>query len=808
MKISYNWLSDYIDIPEEMSIKEVADLLTDIGLEVEGLHEYEVVEGGLNGLVVGKVESVVPHPDADRLRVTTVNVGAEELLNIVCGAPNVAEGQHVVVATIGAVLYPKDGDGFKIKKSKIRGILSEGMICAEDEIGLGESHEGIMVLTDQPKVGTPAAEYFNLQSDQIIEIGLTPNRSDAFSHIGVARDLQAALKFRNNYKGDLNLPNLTDFKEGNDHALKVEVVDTIGAPRYAGVVIDDVKIGPSPQWMQDRLTAIGLRPINNVVDVTNYVMYEFGQPLHAFDMATVGNKVIVKNLAEGSKFKTLDETERTLSSHDLMICNANTGMCIAGVFGGMDSGVSETTSSIFLESAYFDAKTIRKTSTTHGLRTDAAAHFEKGVDPEMVIPALKRAALLIQELAGGKVVSKIYDLKSDEFAPFEVTLDKVQLDKVAGITVEESTIQEILELLEIEVKSKNGSVYELAVPQYRYDVRRECDVIEDILRIYGFNNLPIPDTLHASIMAIDSKDDSQFYNRIADYLVGLGFSEIMTNSIAKSQFLTEKEQGQKVSLLNSLNVDLNVMRANMLYPMLEVVAHNLNHFNENLRFFELGKTYLKKEENYEESRNLSLIISGNQQKKNWRIKENAADFFYLRSVVENILNKLNINHFNIENPKERSENAKSELSYVARKQTLASIIEVNKKVLKQFDIKEKVYYLNIYWDKVLEMSKNSRFKLKEISKFPKIRRDLALLLNEKLNFKEIETIAAKIGGQRLKDIDLFDVYTDDKIGADKKSYAVSFVFSDLNKTLTDKEVDGIMNKLIQSFEKELGAQIR
>ncbi len=815
MKISWNWLRDYLAL--DGSPEKIGEILTDTGLEVEGIEKVQAVEGGLEGLVVGKVLTAEQHPNADRLRVTTVDVGADEPLNIVCGAPNVAAGQKVIVATVGTMLYPTKGDPFKIKKGKIRGEVSMGMICAEDEIGLGEEHDGIMVLPETSTVGHAVKEVLDIQEDYVIEIGLTPNRSDATSHIGVAKDLAAALKINHDYKESTKLPDISGFTvQNNDLPIVVEVRNTTACPRYTGVSIKGVKVGPSPEWMQERLKVIGVRPINNIVDITNYVLHETGQPLHAFDADKIaGGKVIVENLPEGSKFTTLDEVERELHPEDLMICDGeDKGMCIAGVFGGIHSGVTEETSDIFLESAVFDAIITRKTSTRHLLRTDAATRFEKGVDPAMTIYALKRAALLMQELAGGTIASEVIDIYPNPITRKEVEVKYSNINRLIGVTIPKEEVHAILEALEIEVLSSEGDDFRVAVGTNRADVYREADIIEEVLRIYGFNKVPIPSQLNASLSYRQKPENLAMQHKMANFLAAKGFNEMMGTSITNSAYYKEEEQEQLVWLLNSLNANLDVMRKNMLFSGLEVIKHNINHKNHHLRLFEFGKTYsyYTKEETkyYEEQQHLTLFFTGAQIKENWQREAQPFNFFDLKDAVTKVLSRLGINSYQVKDLATNTNGLAYGLTYSqGKKNTLASFGAVAPAVRKQFGIKQDVFYADINWDAILKLLRKKKVTYQAIPKYPSSRRDLALLLDRSVPFADVAKIATQVAKHILQSVNLFDIFEDEnKIGKDKKSYAVSFTFQDPRKTLTDKEIDKTMKKLMHLYKEKIGAEIR
>lgn len=815
MKISYNWLKDYLSV--DLAAEKMGQILTATGLEVEGIEQQVAVVGGLAGLVVGQVVSCQKHPNADKLSLTQVDVGQEQLLSIVCGAPNVAQNIKVVVATVGTTLYPTEGEPFKIKKSKIRGERSEGMICALDEIGLGTDHSGIIVLDSDIPVGTPAKEVFDLKEDFIFDIGLTPNRSDATNHIGVAKDALASLLVNHNYTGSLHTPDVSEFKVHHHHLpIAIEVQDTEACPRYAGVSITGVSIKPSPDWMQDRLSAIGVRPINNVVDITNFILHELGQPLHAFDADKItGNKIIVKKLAQGTPFTTLDETERKLDADDLMICDGEEkGMCIAGVFGGISSGVTEATTNIFLESACFDATTIRKTSFRHLLRTDAATRFEKGVDPNNTVYALKRAALLIQELAGGQIASNIVDVYPKVVERKQIKVRYQQINRLIGVNIDPATVKTILTAMEIDIVSENDTQLVVAVPTNKADVLREADIIEEIIRIYGFDKIPVGQSLQSAISYTQQPDPETVRNKTADFLAANGFNEIMTASISNSAYYQEDEQANIVHLLNSLNADMDVLRANMLFSGLEVITHNQNRQNTDLQLFEFGKTYntyLKENiKQYEETERLSLLVSGSKTSENWQQKSEAVNYYDIKAIVDRLFNRLGITGIR---PTVLSND--TFLSYgltykVRRKVELVTFGAVKPSVLKQLGVKQAVFYANINWSNVyMILQQSSKVSYQEVSKFPSVRRDLALVVDKAISFEQIREIAAKTGKQMLQSVNLFDVFEDEvKLGKGKKSYAVSFVLQDANKTLTDKEIERFMNKLIKNYEKQLSAALR
>ena len=810
MKISYNWVKQFIQL--DWDAEKTGELLTDLGLEIEGIEKYESVKGGLEGIVIGHVLTCEQHPNADRLKITTVDVGGEEPLQIVCGAPNVAAGQKVPVATVGTTLYDAEGNGFKIKKGKIRGEVSNGMICAEDELGLGESHDGIMILDETLVPGTPASEVFDIENDTVFEIGLTPNRADAMSHYGVARDLKAGL-LQKDVKLELITPSTSSFRVDN-RTLKidVEVEDKNLAPRYCGVTISGVQVKPSPEWLQHRLKAIGLTPKNNVVDVTNYVLHELGQPLHAFDANYItGNKIIVKTLEAGTKFITLDEVERELHEDDLMICDAEKPLCIAGVFGGMKSGVTENTTNIFLESAYFNPVSVRKTAKRHGLNTDASFRFERGIDPNTTEYALKRAALLIQELAGGEITSDATDSYPTKIEDFQVRVSFENITKLIGEELSRETIKNILSSLEIKINSVTDGGLGLTIPAYRVDVQREADVIEEILRVYGYNNIQFDEKWHTSISNTSRYEDYKLQDVVGAQLVSQGFYEIMANSLTTAAYTELSEQlkaEHNITMLNPLSNDLSVMRQSLLFSGLEAISHNINRKQSDLKFFEFGKTYhAYSEENREEHKHLSLLITGNLNAETWRQnKPVATDFFYAKGIVTAVLSRLGLN--SLKTSPIKNDLFSEGLTLSLGKTKLVEFGIVKRKVLKAFDIKQEVIYADFNWDNVIEVAKNRKIKFKDIPKFPKVRRDFALLIDEKTTFSEIHNIAKQSERNLLKEVSLFDVYQGDNLPKGKKSYAVSFTLQDEHKTLTDKQIDKIMNKLQQSFEKQLGAELR
>ena len=808
MKISYNWLKQFLQVDWEEN--KTSELLTDLGLEVEGIETKESIKGSLEGILVGEVLTCVQHPNADRLKITTVDLGTGDPVQIVCGAPNVAAGQKVPVATIGTTLYDDKGVGFKIKKGKIRGEESHGMICAEDELGLGTSHDGILILNKKLKVGTPAAEVFNIETDQVFEIGLTPNRADAMSHYGVARDFRAGL-IQHGINLELITPSVSDFHvEQRRLRIDVEVENKDLAPRYCGISIVDVEVKDSPEWIQNRLKSIGITPKNNIVDITNYVLHELGQPLHAFDASKIkGNKVIVKTLAQGTKFTTLDEVERELHSEDIMICDAESNpLCIAGVFGGINSGVSEKTTSIFLESAYFNPVSIRKTAKRHALNTDASFRFERGIDINFTEYALKRAALLIEEYAGGKVASDVMDFYPEKIEDFQVFLSYESAFRLIGQEIDKETIKNILASLEIKISSETEGGLGLTIPSYRVDVQREADIIEEILRVYGYNNIKFSHKLNTSI-SFDSNKDISLENIVANQLTTLGFNETMANSLTKEEYSSFSENLKSefnVTMLNPLSNDLKVMRQSLLFSGLESISYNLNRKNNSLKLYEFGKTYHKYEKGYQEDKHLTIFVSGARTKDSWTSLTQNSEFFYLKGIVMSILERIGVT--NIKTSPLKSDVFSEGIVLSLGKNKLVEFGVIKKKLLKEFGIKQEVLFADFDWTSILSISGKKKIKVSMLPKFPSVKRDLALLLDEKITFKEIYDLAFQSERNLLKDAGLFDVYDGDKLPEGKKSYAVSFVLQDNNKTLEDRQIDKIMQKLQQSFEKNLGAVLR
>jgi phenylalanyl-tRNA synthetase beta chain len=808
MKISYNWLKQFLKVDWEA--EKTGELLTDLGLEVEGIETVESIKGSLEGIVIGKVLTCIQHSNADRLKVTTVDLGNGEPVQIVCGAPNVEAGQTVLVAIIGTTLYDDNGEGFKIKKGKIRGEESHGMICAEDELGLGNSHDGIMVLDETIPAGTLASKVFNIEKDEVFEIGLTPNRADAMSHYGTARDLRAGL-IQNDVPLELMTPSVTEFHV-DDRTLRfdVEVENTEKAPRYAGVTISEITVKESPEWIKNKLKAIGLKPINNIVDVTNYVLHELGQPLHAFDASKVkGNKVIVKTLPTGTKFITLDEVERELHEEDLMICNGNSEpMCIAGVFGGLNSGVTENTTSIFLESAYFNPITIRKTAKRHALNTDASFRFERGIDPNITEYALKRAVLLILEVAGGKVSSELIDNYPTKISDFQVFLSYEKMDRLIGAKIPREEVKNILASLDIKLNSVTEGGLGLTIPTYRVDVTREADVIEEILRVYGYNNVEFSHKLNTSI-SFSEFDNVKIENVVANQLMSQGFNETMANSLTKASYVSLSEmlnEEHNVTMLNPLSNDLGVLRQSLLFSGLESVIYNVNRKNNSLKFFEFGKTYHKFGSEYAEQKHLTLFVSGSRSIDSWNVAQKSSDFFYLKGIVSAILQRLGIK--NLKTTPTKNDVFSEGITLSLGKIKLVDLGVVKHSINKEFGIKQEVLFADFNWENVLKVGGKSNVKVSSLPKFPAVKRDFALLLDNEVTFNEIYNLAFQAEKSLLKEVDLFDVYEGDKLVKGKKSYAVSFLLQDENKTLNDKQIDKIMQKLQQTFEKNVGAILR
>ncbi len=806
MKISYNWLKQFlkIDAPSE----DISNILTDLGLEVEMVEKYQSVKGGLEGVVVGHVLTCEKHPDADRLNITTVDIGIGAPIQIVCGASNVAAGQKVPVATIGTKLFDQEGVAFEIKKGKIRGQESHGMICAEDELGLGTSHDGIMILDESLAPGTPTAKVFNIENDEVFEIGLTPNRADAMSHMGVARDLRAGL-LQKNASLELITPSVSKFKV-DKRTLKIDinVTDSKLVPRYCGVTISGITIKDSPSWLQNRLKAIGLTPKNNVIDVTNYVLHELGQPLHAFDASQITGNITVKTVAAGTKFTTLDSIERTLHEEDILICDEKGPLCIAGVFGGKNSGVSENTTSIFLESAHFNPVAIRKTAKRHGLSTDASFRFERGIDPEITQYALKRAAILIQEVAGGDITSDIIDIYPKKIEDFAVFLNYEKAFKLIGQELPKETIKKIVASLDIKVNSSSDAGLGLIIPAYRVDVQREVDVIEEILRVYGYNNISFSNKLNATVTNSPRNEDYKVQNIIANQLNSLGFHEMMANSLTTPDYVSLSEQLKEehnVTILNPLSNDLSAMRQSMLFSGLEAISYNINRRNSDLKLFEYGKSYRKLPSGHSEKKHLTLFTTGNRIAESWTTPQKPSDFFLFKGYVSAILERLGISK--TQNIPFSNDIFAEGIAFALGNDTLVEMGTVKKSIVKHFDIKQEVFYAEFHWDLVLKLLSN-KVKFTAIAKYPEVRRDFALLVDANVAFESIYKVAVQTEKSLLKDINLFDVYEGKNLPEGKKSYAVSFTIQDTTKTLTDVQIDKIMGKLQSNFESELGAQLR
>lgn len=813
MKVSLNWLKDYINI--DLDPEKVGEILTDIGLEVEGMEEVESIKGGMEGIVIGYVKESGKHPNADRLSVNKVDIGAGEDLHIVCGAPNVAAGQKVLVATVGTTLHTPEGESWTIKRGKIRGEVSEGMICSEDEVGLGDDHSGIVVLPDDVPAGMLAKEYYQIEKDYVYEIGLTPNRSDATNHIGVAKDLLAALKINYGHTGELAIPSVEAFQVDN-HDMPVEVVveDTEACPRYTGVVIKGVTIGESPEWLKKRLRAVDVRPINNIVDITNFILHELGQPLHAFDMDAITNhKVIVKTLPVGTNFRSLDEIDRTLRDSDLMICDgASNGMCIGGVFGGISSGVKETTKNIFLESAHFNAGWIRRTSMHHQLRTDAAKVFEKGSDPNITLYALKRAILMIKELAGGKIASEVIDIYPSPIEPRKVEISYKNVKRLIGMDIPHEEIKEILRVLEMDIAEETEERLLVAVPTNKADVTREADVIEEILRIYGFNKVEMPNQITTAITVGEYPDATTIRNKIGDYLAANGFYEMMAVSLSEARYyrevLTGVGQEELVYINNTSNVHLNIMRPTMLISGLEAILHNQNRQQTDVKLFEFGKTYRHGEGRIVENEHLSLFMVGQRRPESWlNAEKEEVTYYSLKAIVVNLLTRAGLDSY--QQTALHDETFSFGLRYHRGQQVLVEFGKVDPRLVKKMDIRGGVFYADFNWEAIMKAARRQNITFEAINKFPSTRRDLALVIDNSVKFEDIVAIARKAGKKLIKDINLFDVYENaEQLGEGKKSYAVSFTFEDPTKTLKDKEVDKVMNKMMQACKQQLGAEIR
>ena len=809
MTISYNWLSEYL--PQSIEPEKLEKILTSIGLEVETLEPYETVKGGLKGLIIGEVISCEKHPDADKLSLTKVNIGGGEPLQIVCGAPNVGIGQKVVVATVGTTIFPTTGEPLTMKNAKIRGVESQGMICAEDEIGIGNSHAGILILPNEAGVGTPAADYFKPYQDWIYEIGLTPNRMDAMSHLGVAKDVTAWLNHHTkkglSVKSPLKSANIKPEKTGGIK-IEVSVENNEACQRYAGVSISGVTIKESPVWLQNKLKAIGLRPISNVVDITNFILHETGQPLHAFDAAKIsGKKIIVKNLPNDTAFITLDGKERRLKAEDLMICDGlGNGLCMAGVFGGFTSGVSATTTDIFLESAWFHPVSTRKTSVAHGLRTDAATRFEKGVDISNTALVLKRAAQLITEICGGHISSEVIDVYPNPKERLHISLKYHYLKKLSGKNYHPDTVRNILESLGFEFLKEGADDFWFAVPYSKPDITLPADIVEEIMRIDGYDNVEIPQSILVAPSADELNTAESWREKISSYLTGAGFAEILTNSITNSAYYSETEMAEAVKMMNNLSVELDVLRPSMLETGLEIIAHNLNRRNNQLQFFEFGKTYHSTEVGmYRENTHCCLYITGQQQAKSWNNTAAETDFYYLKGMVQNLFGVMQIEP-DAANP--FSENEQEGLRFMVGQTSVATIVKINEKKLQKFGIKQPVFFADLNWDALLLMLTQQKISYTEISKFPGVERDLAIVVDQTVTYAQIEKATKNAKAAKLKSIQLFDIFESEKLGNGKKSMAINFTFTDAEKTLTDKEIEGMMQRLIYSYEKEVSAEIR
>ena len=807
MLLSYNWLHQYLT--SYQSVEELSTILTSIGLEVEGVKIFESVPGSLKGLVVGEVLECEQHPNADKLSLTKVDIGEKEYLQIVCGAPNVAVGQKVIVAPVGTTIFPLQGDPFTIGKTKIRGIASNGMICAEDEVGLGKNHDGILVLEADAKPGTAVSKLFDVSTDHIYDIGLTPNRSDATSHIGVAKDVLAYLRINSAEQAKLDLPDLKPFKKAKQHSFSVKVLDASACPRYSGIIIRGIKIGPSPDWLQQRLKSIGQRPINNIVDITNFVLHEYGQPLHAFDLDKIkSNGIVVATAQSDQKFTTLDDVERKLSPDDLLICDAELNpLCIAGVFGGVKSGVTEVTQSIFLESAHFDPISVRKTSTRHLLRTDAAKIFEKGSDPAITIDALKRATLLIMQYAGGYVDSDIYDVYPTPVNMAEIELSFEKVRSLTGAPLTDQRIKEILLAMEMVIGSDIDGKLTVKVPTNKADVKREADLVEEILRIYGFDNVPFSNNICIPLMSSYWPDKHTLTNRASNYLSALGFSQMMNLSLVKSEWYKTKEK-ELVYIENTSNESLNVMKPDMIHSVLEALAHNINRRQKNLAVYEFGRTYKRDGERIKEEESMIIALTGKIRDGNWLENEKDADFFDIKRISGDFLNFMGINYTSIESIDNQSEFAFG-LSLFKGKIELIKFGKVSNSLTQIFDIDEDIFVAIGNWSEILKLSSKEKVISKAVNKYPSVERDLALIMDEKIQYKEINDLMIRTSGNILDKLDLFDVYRDEnKIGIGKKSYAIRLTFVDRSKTLTDKNVDKVINKLLGSLKHHLGIELR
>lgn len=808
MKISYNWLKQFI--ATDWTAEKTGELLTDLGLEVEGITTFSSVKGGLKGIVVGEVLTCEKHPNADRLKITRVDLGAGKIVQIVCGAANVAKGQKVPVATVGAELFAEDGKPWTIHAGKIRGEVSEGMICAEDELGLGKSHDGIMVLDENLEPGVLLSEIFEVEEDYVFEIGLTPNRADAMSHWGVARDLRASL-LQHNVSTKINTPSSSNFQVYN-RSLKidVDVEDSHLAPRYCGITISNLKVAESPEWLKNRLKSIGITPKNNVVDVTNYVLHDLGQPLHAFDADKIKDgKIVVKTLEKGTKFSTLDGVERILSDEDLMICDSEKPLCIAGVFGGIESGVSAETTTIFLESAYFNPVSIRKSAKRHGLSTDASFRFERGIDPNITDYALRYAAVMLMEIADGQVTSDLIDIYPKKIEGHQVFLNFNKAEKFIGEEIPKEIIKEILTSLEIKINNITETGLGMTIPAYRNDVTREADVIEEILRVYGYNNIKFTQKLNATISTTDEVEDYQIQNKISSQLTALGFNEMMANSLTSPKFVNYVDtllENENVLMLNPLSQDLSAMRQSMLFGALEALSYNANRKNGSLRLFEFGKTYHKKSKEHTEPKHLSLLVTGEKRIQNWTDKAEKSDFFYFKGIIIAVLERLGIGNYHEEFC--QTNMFSESLRLIKNNKVLVEFGLVSNKILSHFDVDSETLFADFNWNEILKNISGKWHKYESISKFPAVKRDFALLIDKNIVYGDLKAAALKTERKLLKEVKLFDVYTGNNLPEGKKSYALSFTLLDENKTLTDTQIDKIMSKLQSVFEKDFGAILR
>ena len=818
MKLSYNWLKKYIDL--DIDANELSILLTDCGLEVEGMEKFESIKGSLQGIKVGKVMSCEKHPNADKLSKTMIDLGTGELLPIVCGAPNVAEGQTVLIATVGTTLYDGD-DSFVIKKSKIRGEASMGMICAEDELQIGESHDGIMVLEGEYEIGADASKYFPVETDYVYEIGLTPNRADATSHIGSARDLVAVInRFYPEKKLTLNKPSVDNFKvDNNNLPIEISIKDTDACARYSGLCIENVKIAESPEWLKNSLKAVGLRPINNIVDISNYILMETGHPLHIFDYDKIaGAKVNVQTLAKDTKFTTLDEVERKLDAEDLMICDAEKPMCIAGVFGGLNSGVSDTTTNIFIESAYFDAVSVRKTSKRHTLKTDASFRFERGADANITVYALKLAALLIQEIAGGNIASEIVDEYPRKLNNWNVDLRYDKLNKLIGQEIDRSMVKSIITDLDMIIIEETDDILKLEIPTFKVDVTREVDVVEEVLRVFGYNNINFDNQIRSSINFIDKPERDYIQSLISEFLVSNGFNEIMNNSLTKASYYENKDgfdATKSVQILNPLSSELNVLRQSLVFGGLESLKRNINYKAFDIHFYEFGKHYRIQNpdatdvtEKYHESMHLGIFMSGKKVKENWNFKQSESNYYDLKGILAKLFNRFGIANNKLKVSESKDANFAYALDYTFANKHIATIGKVANPLTAELDIKQEVFYLDINFDNFLSILHKFKVQFNDMAKFPAVRRDLALLVNHEINYEQIEAIAHKVDKKLLQSVNLFDVYEGKGVEEGKKSYAISLIFQDKEKTLRDKIVDKTVNKMVYILEKELGAKLR